>query len=61
MKHPGDGQYVVVQGAERLTDLHPTEQQAIQEADRLRRERKVQEAAGAPPAPPVEVKQNLFG
>lgn len=52
----------MVQGTERLTGLHPTEQQALQEAERLRRDKKVQEAAGAsPPSAPIEVKQNLLG
>ena len=60
VKHPDDGKFVVVQGSQRISDLLPNEQAAIQEAQRLR---KLQEAQGKPvenQAPPVEVKQNLY-
>jgi hypothetical protein len=60
MKHPADETYVVVQGAQRLSDLLPNEQEAIKEANRQRKlqegKRKLTDAE-----PPIEVKQNLYG
>ena len=60
-KHPDDGKFVVVQGGQRISDLLPNEQAAIQEAQRLR---KLNEAKGKEEdrvEPPIEVKQNLYG
>ena len=60
MKHPDDGKYVLVQGGQRISDLMPSEQKAIEEA--LKR-RKLAESTGLPAdnKPPIEVKQNLYG
>lgn len=59
-KHPSDGKFVVVQGGQRISDLHESEQQAIAEADRLR---KLAESQGAPKteSEPVKVVKNLYG
>ncbi len=60
MKHPDDGKFVVVQGGQRISDLLPNEQEAIQEAVRLR---KLQEGKGTQEKQEaaIEVKQNLYG
>jgi hypothetical protein len=61
-KNSNDGKFVVVQGGQRLTDLLPNEQAAIQEANRLRKIQEDQQGqASQKVQPPVEVKQNLFG
>ena len=59
-KHQDDGKFVVVQGGQRLSDLLPNEQAAIQEANRLR---KLQEGQGKQESnkEPVSVAQNLYG
>jgi hypothetical protein len=57
-KHPADGKHVVVQGNERLTGVM-TEEQARQEAERLR---KIQEAQGQQQeGEQPRVVQNLYG
>ena len=59
--HPADGKYVVVQGGKRVSgDLHDTQQQALTEAEKLKKLRESQGQASQV-QPPVEVKQNLFG
>ena len=57
--HPDDGKFVVVQGAKRISDLHESEQAAIEEANRQRAllEAEGQKAA----AQQVSVKRNLLG
>lgn len=61
VKHPDDGKFVVVQGGQRISDLLPNEQEAIQEANRLRKLSETRAQAQETQAPPVEVKQNLYG
>jgi hypothetical protein len=57
-KHPADGQHVVVQGNERLTGVM-NEEQARQEAERLR---KLQESQGKQQeGEQPRVVQNLYG
>ena len=59
MKHPDDGKFVVVQGGKRVSDLKNTQQEAQQEADRLK---KLNETQGSrAQQPPPQVKQNLYG
>jgi hypothetical protein len=60
-KHPDDGKFVVVQGGQRISDLLPNEQAAIQEATRLRQLQEGRDKAQEHTSPPVEVKQNLYG
>ncbi len=60
MKHQDDGKFVVVQGGQRISDLQPNEQAAIQEANRLRKMQESQGRQENKPAP-VEIKQNLYG
>lgn len=61
MKHQDDGKFVVVQGGKRVSgNLHGTQQEALNEADQQKKLRESQGQA-AQSAPPVEVKQNLYG
>ncbi len=60
MKHPDDGKFVVVQGGQRVSELQPNEQQALEEAKKLNRLKESQGPA-AKAQPPAEVKQNLYG
>lgn len=60
MKHPDDGKHVVVQGGQRISGLHDSEQQALEEAKKLNKLKESQGQA-AQQAPPAQVKQNLYG
>lgn len=60
MKHKDDGKFVVVQGGQRISDLQPNEQAAIQEANRVRKLQETKDKTENK-RPPVEVKQNLYG
>ncbi len=57
--HKDDGKFVVVQGGQRISDLHESEQTAIAEAERLR---KLAESQGSKAeSQPVKVVKNLYG
>jgi len=60
MQHPDDGKFVVVQGGQRVSELKPSQAEAIEEAKRLNKLRESQGQNGQA-QPPAEVKQNLYG
>lgn len=53
----GDGKFVVVENGQRVSDLHGSQAEALQDAEKRK---KLSEGQGDK-APTVEVKQNLFG
>ena len=62
MNHPDDGKFVVVQDGRRVTGtLHGDQQQALNEAEQLKKKLRESQGQQAQAAPPVEVKQNLYG
>lgn len=61
MKHPDDGKFVVVQNGQRISDLHETEQAAIQEATKQRKLAETASPQVKQEAEKIAVKQNLYG
>jgi hypothetical protein len=54
----GDGQYVVVENGQRVSDLHKSQGEALKEAENRR---KVVESQGSNKPADISVKQNLLG
>ena len=61
MKHKDDGKFVVVQGAQRISDLQPDEQTALAEAAKSRELVEASGQNGKQEAKKITVKQNLLG
>jgi hypothetical protein len=62
--HPDDGKYVVVKDGQRVSgQLHEKQADAQAEAEQIQKKQPVVEGQGGTPkpAPPPEVKQNLYG